>query len=586
MNRQGKQKSIHTLIGALTEAESKAFYDEQDTTAHDLDSLLNTFLRKDNDPVRVQLLKEYEAGLPVTGPDGIRKRLGAIDMEFFGRAYFPHYFSRPSPEFHRDLDAIWQQGVLKGRYPLTPKDAKAISRLPGCRRAVAAPRGHAKSTTLTFKGTMHAVLYEYKHYPIILSDSSDQAEGFLENIRVEFEENGLIREDFGDLQGKVWRNNVILTASGIKVEAIGSGKKIRGRKHRNWRPDLLVLDDIENDENVRTPEQRSKLSNWFNKAVSKAGDGYTDIVYIGTLLHYDSLLAHTLSNAGYKSIKYRAVLAFSAADDLWKQWEDIYTDLSNDSHQEDAKAFFESHRAEMLEGTKVLWEEKLSYYDLMKMRVDEGEAAFNSEEQNEPINPDDCLFQEEWLDYYNEAEVDFKDRNFIFFGFVDPSLGKTKHSDFSAIVTLAKHKQTGYLYVYDADIERRHPDRIIADILEKERRLRRDFDRGYKRFGCETVQFQWFLKEELVKASAKAGLYLPVEEVPQTTDKVLRIQTMQPDVKNKYIKFNRRHKRLIEQLLQFPMGAHDDGPDALEGCRTLAKKVKKFRTLRRSDLIG
>ena len=585
MKRQGKQNSINTLLGALTEAESRALYDEQDTSAYDLGCLLNTFLHKDNDPARSRLLKEYEAGLPVTGPEGIRKRLGAIDMEFFGRAYFPHYFSRPSPEFHRDLDAIWQQGVLKGRYPLTPRDARAISRMPGCRRAVAAPRGHAKSTTLTFKGTMHAVLYEYKHYPIILSDSSDQAEGFLENIRVEFEENGLIREDFGDLQGKVWRNNVILTASGIKVEAIGSGKKIRGRKHRNWRPDLLVLDDIENDENVRTPEQRLKLSNWFNKAVSKAGDDYTDIVYIGTLLHYDSLLAHTLSNPGYKSIKYKAVLAFSDAEDLWKQWEDIYTDLSNDSHEEDARAFFEAHREEMLEGTKVLWEEKLSYYDLMKMRVDEGEASFNSEEQNEPINPDDCLFQEEWLDYYNEAEVDFKDRNFIFFGFVNPSLGKTKHSDFSAIITLAKHKSTGYMYVYDADIERRHPDRIIADILEKERRLRRDFGRGYKKFGCETVQFQWFLKEELVKASAKAGLYLPVEEVPQTADKVLRIQTMQPDIKNKYIKFSRRHKRLLEQLLQFPMGAHDDGPDALEGCRTLAKKVKKFRIMDRGCLV-
>lgn len=583
--RKRKNASITALIGAMAEAESKAYYDEQDTLLNDLDQLLNAFLRKDSTPERKQLLKEYEAGLPVTGPTGIRKRLGAIDMEFFGRAYFPHYFSRPSPEFHRELDTIWQQGVLKGRYPFNSQIAREISRLPGCRRAVAAPRGHAKSTTLTFKGTMHAVLYGYKHYPIILSDSSDQAEGFLENIRVEFEENGLIQEDFGNLQGKVWRNNVILTSTNIKVEAIGSGKKIRGRKHRNWRPDLLILDDIENDENVRTPEQRTKLSNWFNKAVSKAGDDYTDIIYIGTLLHYDSLLAHTLANTGYKSIKYKAVLAFSDAEELWKQWEDIYTDLSNETHQEDGREFFEAHREEMLAGTQVLWEEKLSYYDLMKMRIDEGEAAFNSEEQNEPINPDDCLFQEEWFDYYNEAEIDFKDRNFVFYGFVDPSLGKTKHSDFSAIITLVKHKVTGYMYVFDADIERRHPDRIIEDILEKERRIRRDYGRGYKKFGCETVQFQWFLKEELVKASARAELYLPVEEVPQTTDKVLRIQTMQPDVKNKYIKFNRRHKRLLEQMVQFPMGAHDDGPDALEGCRTLAKKIKKFRIMNRGSLV-
>ena len=69
-----------------------------------------------------------------------------------------------------------------------------------------------------------------------------------------------------------------MTSTNIKVEAIGSGKKIRGRKHRNWRPDLLILDDIENDENVRTPEQRAKLDSWFKKAVSKAGDDYTDTV--------------------------------------------------------------------------------------------------------------------------------------------------------------------------------------------------------------------------------------------------------------------------------------------------------------------
>lgn len=582
--RVGKKGSINALIGAMTEAESKSFYDEQETVLNDLESLLKTFLFKDTTPERLRILKDYEAGAPLTGKGGIRQRLGAIDMEFFGRAYFPHYFSRPSPEFHKELDAIWQQGVLKGQYPITPVKIKEISRMNGTKRVAAAPRGHAKSTTLTFKGTMHAIVYGYKHYPIIISDSSEQAEGFLDNIRVEFEENEFLKEDFGDLTGKVWRSNVLITSTNIKVEAIGSGKKIRGRKHRNWRPDLIVLDDIENDENVRTPEQRSKLENWFLKAVSKAGDDYTDIVYIGTLLHYDSLLAKTLKNPGYKAIKYKAVISFSKADDLWKKWEDIYTDISNDNHEEDARAYFEANRDAMLEGTQVLWEEKLSYYDLMVMRVTEGEASFNSEEQNEPINPEDCIFNKEWFEFYNEAEIDFNSRDYMFFGFVDPSLGKTKHSDFSAIITMAKHKVSGYMYVMDADIERRHPDKIIEDVLEKERWLRRDFGRGYKKFGAETVQFQWFLKEELAKASAKAGLYLPIEEVPQVSDKTMRVQTLQPDVKNHYIKFNKRHKLLLEQMEHFPMGAHDDGPDALEGCRTIAKKTKKFRILDKGSL--
>ena len=577
-----KRQSINALAGAIAEAESK-LYNEDSTDLNGLRALLNGFLNKDDSPERVRLRREFAAGHPTTGPEGLRRKLGAIDMEFFGRAYFPHYFSRPSPEFHRELDAIWQQGVLKGRYPLTAADTKTISRLPGVRRAVAAPRGHAKSTNLTFKGTMHSTLYGYKHYPIIISDSSEQAEGFLDNIRVEFEENTAILEDFGPLAGSVWRSNVLVTKTNIKIEAIGSGKKIRGRKHRNWRPDLIILDHVENDENVRPPEQRKKLKDWFDKAVSKCGDDYTDIVYIGTLLHYDSLLAKTLANPAYRSIKYKAVIRFSQADDLWQQWETIFTDLSNDDREADALAFFQAHKTAMLEGTQVLWEEKLSYYDLMVMRVSEGEASFNSEEQNEPINPDDCLFMEEWFDYYNEAEVNFGDPAFDFFGFIDPSLGKTKRSDFSAIVTLAKHKGSGYMYVVDADIERRHPDRIIADVLAKERWLRASFGHGYRKLGAETNQFQWFLKEERAKASAKAGLYLPIEEVQQTSDKVMRVQTLQPDVKNKYIKFNRHHKRLLEQLTQFPMGAHDDGPDALEGARSIAKKVKRFRILDRAE---
>ncbi|MEA4941910.1 MAG: phage terminase large subunit [Oscillibacter sp.] len=581
--KKRKTQSISALMGAMAEAESK-IYSQESTDLNALQKLLKEFLNKDDLPERVRLRDEFERGFPITGENGIRKKLGAIDLEFFGRAYFSHYFSRPSPDFHRELDNIWQSGVLKGRFPLTPEETKIISRLPGVRRVTAAPRGHAKSTNLTFKGTMHSVLYQYKHYPIIISDSSDQAEGFLENIRVEFEENSAIREDFGNLVGNIWRSNVLVTKTNIKIEAIGSGKKIRGRKHRNWRPDLIVLDDVENDENVRTSEQRDKLSNWFKKAVSKAGDDYTDIIYIGTLLHYDSLLANTLKNPAYRAIKYQAVISFSSAEKLWEQWEAVFTDLDNDNREAEALAFFNEHREEMLKGTQVLWEEKLSYYDLMVMRVSEGESAFNSEMQNEPINPDDCIFIKEWFDFYNEAEINFSSTAFQFFGFVDPSLGKSKKSDFSAIITLAKNKVSGYMYVLDADIERRHPDKIITDVLEKEKWLRKTYGRGYKKLGSETNQFQWFLKEELAKASARAGLYLPIEEVQQTSDKVMRVQTLQPDIKNKYIKFNARHKRLLEQLYQFPMGAHDDGPDALEGARTIAKKTKRFRILDRAEL--
>ena len=213
------------------------------------------------------------------------------------------------------------------------------------------------------------------------------------------------------------------------------------------------------------------------------------------------------------------------------------------------------------------------------MRLTEGEAAFNSEMQNQPIDPAACLFSAQWFRYYTPAELDFQAPSFRFYGYCDPSLGRTATSDYSAIVTLAVDRDTGLAYVWDADIQRRHPDRIITDILEKERLLRRETGRGYTLFGAETNQFQWFLKEQLARESARQGLYLPIQGVRASEDKGLRIESLQPDVKNGYILFRRDQTLLLHQLSQFPLGAHDDGPDALEGARTLARKQSRTAAL-------
>ena len=137
--------------------------DESDRAAlADLEQQRALFLkyvvREGNFPdKRKQLRKDYKAVASLTGPKGLRRKLGAIDLEYFGRAYLGHYFTRPAPAFHAELDDIWFQGVMKGMSPT--EHAKEISRAKGCRRAIEAPRGHAKSTTFTFKDDLHAALY-------------------------------------------------------------------------------------------------------------------------------------------------------------------------------------------------------------------------------------------------------------------------------------------------------------------------------------------------------------------------------------------------------------------------------------------
>ena len=493
---------------------------------------------------------------PAPGADAAVYRRAATDLDFFARHYLPHYFSLPAPPFHAALDALWRARVMDARDPV--RDTAAILAKTGTRTAIAAPRGHAKSTVMSLKNVLHAALYGYKRYILLISDTEAQAVGFLDAIKAELEENERILHDFGEQPGKkTWKTSSLLLANGVRIDAVGSGQKLRGRRNYARRPDLIVCDDIENDEGVRSFEQREKLAAWFFKAVCKSGDRYTDLVVIGTVLHHDSLLAQLLQNPGFETRLFRAVLT-DAPSPRWDEWERLYTDLTDPQREANARAYFLRHARDMCAGARVLWPEKLSYYDLRVMRLVEGESAFSSEMQNQPVNPADCLFSPQ---------------SFRFYVYCDPSLGRTAASDYSAILTLAVDGDTGLAYVYDADLARRHPDQILADILDKERALRRLTGRGYTLFGAETNQFQWFLKEQLVRESARAGLYLPVEGVRATEDKQLRIASLQPDIRNGYLLFRADQTLLLRQLAEFPLGAHDDGPDALEGARSLSRRA-------------
>ena len=77
--------------------------------------------------------------------------------------------------------------------------------------------------------------------------------------------------------------------------------------------------------------------------MSECGDTYTDIVYIGTLLHFDSLLANVCRKAEYKSVKYQGVLSWAIHTDLWDAWEQLYTNMADPDHDQTARAFFEAN---------------------------------------------------------------------------------------------------------------------------------------------------------------------------------------------------------------------------------------------------
>ncbi|PJG83778.1 phage terminase large subunit [Caviibacterium pharyngocola] len=503
---------------------------------------------KQLEALRTELQRNIEASFEGwdDSPQAIVKRRKQVfdpqtGFEFFVQQYFPHYVrSEHKSQLHHYL------------FEQLPQSVKSVT--DSVRHAIAAPRGEAKSTICTQLFPLWCLVCDLKKYLIIAMDTKEQAYGMLEAIKVEIESNPRLRIDFPELApGKVWRAGAILTNKNQKIEAVGAGQKLRGRRHGAYRPDLVVLDDIENDESVQTPEQRNKLHDWILKAVLKlgaAGEKF-DVIYVGTILHYDSVLNRILSTKGWKRARFKAILRMPDNMALWDEWENIYLSEEGDDDTL-SDAFYQQHKAEMDKGSIVSWLAR-PLLVLMKIRATDGHSAFDSEYQNDPTAGDEAIFAN-ILQYW----VDLP-KNLIYFGSVDPSLGKkNKNGDPSAILVGGYHRETGRLYVLEAQIKRRVPDLIIEDIIKLHKQYH-----CHRWFG-EDVQFQAFLNSEIVKKSAARGVPVPMTGVNSNSDKLLRIESLQPHIANGLIFIHRSQSTLIDQLRHFPKADHDDGPDALE----------------------
>jgi len=503
----------------------------------------------------------------------IRRTLGK-DFLKFRQQYFPHYHKVPDGPFQEELSRIL--------YGLTTRRGSKI--------AVAAPRGCAKSTILSLEYVIYCICYKLENFIVIISSTADQARGFLNDIKQELETNEHLIKDFPDIceigakpGPPRWTQHEIVTRNKVKVIALGVGQQIRGRRNREFRPSLIILDDIESNEGLQNMESFNKLEDWLTKAVLKAGSSISNFIYVGTIHHYGSLLAKFTDPreaAGWNSRIYKSVISWAERAELWERWIKIFH--SQDAYKdglgpEAARKFFEDNKVEMLKGTQVLWEASKGYYDLMLLREQDGHISFDSEMQNEPTNPRDATFNLNELHYWTDrfgAEEELlgtiREGDELPYGACDPSMGKeNKNSDYSAIVTVIKDAKTGTIYVVDADIARRLPDKTIDDILAYQRRRR------YRKFAFEANNFQEFMAMELEKRSEKTGTHMRIEEIKHVSDKIARIQSLQPMVKNGTIQFSRKHHTLLEQMKFFPRGVHDDGLDALQMAVDLAIKSRK-----------
>lgn len=469
------------------------------------------------------------------------------DFRFFASTYFPHYIKGAESLFH-----TWFYDHVPG----------LIDRPAGQLINISAPRGEAKSTLGTQLTALWCIVTARKHFMPVVMDSFDQAVTMLEAVKTELSDNPRLAMDWPDAcgAGRVWNAGVAVTANNRKLQAFGSGKKMRGLRHGPHRPDLVFLDDIENDENVRQKAQRDKVQAWVSKTVLNLGppDGSMDVLYLNTILHYDSVANRYHRQPRWTRIKFKAVVRWPDRMDLWQEWEEL---LRNETSADgvspqaeqggDAAAFYAQNKARMDAGAIVSWPTVRPLHALMLIRA-EDHHAFECEYQNDPTNDENAFFTN--MQFWVRP-----DRDWVFYGAHDPSLGKTNKSrDPSACLVGGFDRNSGKLSVVEAAVARMIPERQISQIIE--------FQRAYHClvWGIESVQFQEFFRQELIKQSAKLGVPVPAVPLIPHTDKDLRIESLSPHVNNGLILFNQRHTVLNTQVRHWPEADHDDGPDALQ----------------------
>jgi len=504
--------------------------------------------------IRNQIELECAAFATDPAESTLRRDKAKVDYGFFCKTYFPHYV--PTAHF-----SLFHQFIFE-RFPAIVDGAA------DGREVHQAPRGEAKSTYETQLGSLWCIVTGRKHMIGIIMNTEEQAAEMLESIKAELDTNPRLAMDFPDAcgRGRVWQATTAITANNIKIRIGGTGKKIRGMKHGPHRPDLIFLDDLENDENVKDKTQRDKVQKYVLSAVlGLAGpQGGMDVFWVGTSLHYDAAINRVSRAPGWRRRVFRSIMTWPDNMALWEQWETLYTRGGDDdekaAHEAEALAFYTKHKAKMDAGAVCSWPEVRPLYRLMCMRA-VNHDSFSQEQQNEAGNDENAPFKGIvfWVNRLSD---------WVFFGAIDPSLGKkgTVKGDPSAILVGGLDRKNMVLDVVEADICRRVPDLIISRAID----LQAEYN--CVAWSVEAVQFQYFMYTELIKLAARRSIAFPGIPDTPNTDKSLRISSLQPHIANGLIRLHRNQSTLIEQLKFYPEADHDDGPDALEMLWRLAQQ--------------
>lgn len=490
-------------------------------------------------------------------------KLTASAIEGFVKALLWKDFDEPSPipEFHKEL---WE---------LCCSDASLV--------AIGAPRGHAKSTAVSFVYTLAAVLFREAKFVLLVSDTEAQAILFLDQIKTALQSNKDLIEIFGikDFESDNKSDIIVKMSDGhrFRIMAKGSEQKVRGLIWDHQRPDLIIGDDLENDEIVMNDERREKFRLWMIKALLPCRAPRGKVRIVGTVLHLDSFLARILPLEGERDVvEDNAGLRFVFDPSSKRGKNSMFKSILYKAHIGSLPSYIR-------DSNDILWKDhkyytKAWFQDKYQAAVDIGHPeGYAQEYLNRPLDETLAFFRRSDL-----IPMSGEDRDAIvsgrrplkYFAGGDLAITEKEKADYTAFIVVGMDSDN-MMYVMDVVRERMDSPTIVKTILDLQKR----WNLGWFALEQEKIMksVMPFLREQMLKTSEIVNV-IPI--IP-STDKRSRAASIQGRMRIGGVKIAKDadwYPTFESEFVAFDKGKHDDQVDAFSCIGLALQKLDRGNT--------
>lgn len=423
----------------------------------------------------------------------------------FAKTFFPQRFRNPfSKKLHDPIFSILDNKKIR-------------------KACIVAPRGIGKTSIIDLVKPAHGIVFDEERFIVLISHSAPHAIMQSESLKNVLT-SGIVREIFGPMESKMFNKEIWETSTGTGVMPRGSRQQVRGLLYKDWRPSLIIADDLEDPENMDSDDQRKKKKEWFFADVMNSvewADPNWRVIVIGSLLHEDSLVAHLMNDPA---------------------WYSLRLEICDDSYQ--------SNWPEVITNEMIM--EKVA--EAKRMRLLD---TFFREFRGLPISTEDPAFSQTMFRDYSEGDEKLWERPEVETVIIaDPAKTKEESSCDTAIEAWGIDCLTNKLYMRELFLGKLYPDEIIGHMF----RMADAYDSRV--LGIEVTSLHEWVTQPLRNEALRRGRAYEIVELHAKGSKEDRAKGLLPYYRQGLVYHNSATAGPLEAaLLSYPRPSRWDAID-------------------------